>query len=62
MLRPGILSTLAGVTVDPTELLTVAAFASPVKKKSAAVMLAASLHGNPFTFVPVRSNGPGVFI
>ncbi|KAA0050260.1 hypothetical protein E5676_scaffold180G00280 [Cucumis melo var. makuwa] len=53
VLRPGTLSTLACVAANPTKLLTTTGVASPTKKKSEAVMLVSSLHGNPFTFIPV---------
>ena len=53
VLSPGIWFTKAKVGTAPNGLFGTAALARPSKKKSAAVMFAASLHANPLTFVPV---------
>ena len=53
VLRPEIFCTLAAVTTDPIKLLGTPSLARPSKKKSDALIFAASLHAYPFSFVPV---------
>lgn len=56
VLRPGIFSTLAVVTTDPTEPVIFPGFARPSKAKSEAVMFASLLHAKPLTSTPARNS------